>query len=822
MKRFIPLLLLFVLISCFCCPVYAQKTEVPVLTVTSDPWWDDFSIDDVEIIEAEEILPDSTDEPTATAVPTSTATERPTSTAVPTSTATEEPTATAVPTSTATERPTATAVPTSTATEKPAASAEPEVFVKESQESLSGQSYRIRLFSEPQAIKLPKATTSYWFMIPEGTEIEAASLVLVLETSATLLDDYSTATVEINGIAIASIDLMTLADVADPVWEIEIPVDRLKTDGTLNQLSIVTAQRSILGDCADIDNPANWLVISDESSLLLTIIHAGSCRLDNLYPFLFNRVELGNTLNTDFFLAGNDPNAEFASALEIASAIGANYPYKLIEKMTLGESGSESTFVINADSSTDPELPSLEDGEGYLSVSQDDGIRIEVAGGQAAGLKKAVGLLSNEKLLSQFSSDEILIQSSPSNRQTVLGVRESGKYTLADFNYSDLNLAGAFHQQANLTIYQPDGVIGGPTSYFEVHFRHSDALISDTSLLTVQFDGVPAASTQLSRTNMENGKLRVKIPAEVLAKGRFDIGIDVYNYLGKIDCSKDWFDVAWTVISADSVIYFEPTENTVVPSLERFPSLRGDSILLYLPENSSETVREAMLMLAAKNGQNTQLIQEYQVTHDMRSVETADTNILIAGVRGELDLPAAIRDELYVVPAGDGYSIMKGVNTIPEALKDKIIIQVIRSPYNFRKTICLVIWPDEASEQELLKLVSDGDSLGSLNGNLAIIGGGRTVSLDAGREAEEAIPLSPDVLINRTVRTTGISKIGLGIILILVIVVIILIIRESRIKNRFDKAKRLMTETNNMEDVSEEAGSEKDEEEDDENDFDRD
>ena len=48
------------------------------------------------------------------------------------------------------------------------------------------------------------------------------------------------------------------------------------------------------------------------------------------------------------------------------------------------------------------------------------------------------------------------------------------------------------------------------------------------------------------------------------------------------------------------------------------------------------------------------------------------------------------------------------------------------------------------------------------------------------------------------------------------------IIRESRIKNRFDKAKQQMTETNKMEDVSEKARSEKDEEEDDEEDFDQD
>ena len=31
------------------------------------------------------------------------------------------------------------------------------------------QAYRIRIFSEPQAIKLPKAVTSYWFQVHADT-----------------------------------------------------------------------------------------------------------------------------------------------------------------------------------------------------------------------------------------------------------------------------------------------------------------------------------------------------------------------------------------------------------------------------------------------------------------------------------------------------------------------------------------------------------------------------------------------------------------------------------------------------------------------------
>ena len=114
----------------------------------------------------------------------------------------------------------------------------------------------------------------------QGTLIKAV-LVIVLKTSDTLLEDYSTATVELNGIAVASVSLKDLEKDGNK-WEVKLPVEILKTDGSMNQLSIVTAQRSILGECADIDNPANWVLISDESALLLTLVRSDDLVLSDL------------------------------------------------------------------------------------------------------------------------------------------------------------------------------------------------------------------------------------------------------------------------------------------------------------------------------------------------------------------------------------------------------------------------------------------------------------------------------------------------------------------------------------------------------------
>ena len=671
----------------------------------------------------------------------------------------------------------------------------------ETADAVPFESFRIQLFSEPQIIKLPKTVTSYWFMVPSGSEIDEASLSLVLETSDTLLGDYSTATVEVNGIALSSVNLLKLRETSGTRWDIPIPVDFLKTDGTLNQLSICTAQRSILGDCADIDNPANWLTISDQSALLLSLRNADLTALSSVYPFLFNRADLGNHLSTEFVLCGSDPRAEEEGALRIASAVGAAYPYKDLENilLTRGASGSiqNSGFLIDADSSS----PALQNGEGRLAVSRENGATvIQVSGGQAEGLGKAVSVLCNPALLSQFSSDSAVLRHQAPAAGRRLAAREEGLYTLEDFGYDSMNLAGAFHQQTTFTVRQPDGLLGGPGSYFEVHFRHSDALLSDSSLLTVLFDGVPASSIQLSRMNVAGGSLRVSIPQESLDKGSFDITVDVYNYLGKIDCSKDWYDVAWTVIGCDSVVYLEPSDRTVLPSLSRFPSLWGNEILLCLPEETSDEVFRSMAALALRNGQHTQSASDFRVVNSLDGMDgTAleNTDLILAGRADLIRLPEAIRNELYVIPENGAWQVQKGVSTIPEALENKVIIQAVRSPYNYRRTACVILWTDDRQEADLSSFVFDADRLSSLSGELALISpAGGDVSLNAASERDAAVPLSVDSVMGRAVHATGISRLGLIIIAVLVLLILLLIIRQIRMRNRFSAAKAKMEKQN--------------------------
>ena len=691
-----------------------------------------------------------------------------------------------------------------TAAEEPATESDP-------------RTYTIPLFSEPQTLSLPHNNTSIWFMIPEGTELSRAGLHLVLDSTDTLLSEYSTATIEINNIMVASVNLIQLKRENGNILDVEIPLDRLKTDGTLNQLSIITAQRSILGDCADIDNPSNWITILEDSSISLTVTKPGICSIASMYPYYFNRIDVMDSLSCEMIIPSASALEELSAAASIAAAAGYRYLYKSDIDLPVSFNTSKDELHNRMDYKIDPVI---EKGTGYLRLSQtDNSTTLLVSGGDDEGLLKAVNLLRNEDYIKQFSGTEYTIDSMVSNEDREFMAREDGLYLLSDFGYSDVNLEGAFHQKTSFTIKQPDAVAGDAGSYVEIHFRHSDALVGDTSLLTVYFDNVAAASIQLSSANADGGSLKVRIPEENLKRDVINIGIDVYNYLGKIDCSKDWYDVAWTVIDSDSIICFEPSDYNTLATLEHFPSFNATTsnrehvVMAVAPEIDEETA-EIIISFAARAAQNSLSSPRYKVSKESSSAEHED--LVFFGTWDSIEIPREIRSLLYLSFEDGGYQIKDDIHTIPEALNGQVVIQTVRSPYDYTRKVYVITYPDDSYKTAVLDLLKNKTQLGKIGGVVSLLSKDGTVTvLETEEMAERNIPFSFERVINRIVRKTGISRIGLLIISICLVLIIVMLIRAARKKNRFFDAEKKMKNTNDSSSDSSEEEDDEDFEQDD-------
>ena len=682
-------------------------------------------------------------------------------------------------------------------------------------------STQVRLFTEPQSLKLPRNNTSYWFMIPQGTQLgENNSISLHFTVTGTLLDDHSSMTVSVNDVLVGSTRLLSSADVENGWWNLAIPSSCFKTDGTLNQLTIITAQRSILGDCADIDDPANWVTLDSDSTLNLDVTKKGIPTLGTLFPFFCNRVDQQNAINMAFLFPKDDKDAESAM-LTIASAIDMEYPSKSTVSLTSSDiSGSTDTadrFYIGEGtelSGVNTDIPKLNQGEGYLSVySQDDSNNCIVYGADQEGIQKAAAFFTNADMLNQISGQTAVITTDLRTQVNSSLKNEEGYYTLKDFGYTTTSLAGAFHQETTFHIRQPESLVCGSGSYIEVHFAHSRALLADTSLLTVYVNDVAIDSVQLSDSNADDGKIRIAIPEEARSKQDLELKIDCYNYLGKIDCSKDYYDTAWTVINEDSVIYLEPADLQITPTLTSFPRFEViantvKKVLIQMPSDADDGLKSAAGMLALREGQHSGTAGTWTVSDEVSAdSQKSQSDVLYLGTVENNKIPQEIIDVLPVYPvySKDGGQLairdMKNDQSVitQEGLRNKIVIEAIPSPWNAQKTIYVVFCPTDM-EKMLVDFLSNAESLAKAGGVISLLDGdGNVTAIDDAEIAKiSQVKFSFSNLISKIVRFTGIPQIGLLIILILLVLVIILIIRALRNQSRFRKARIEMEKVNSV------------------------
>lgn len=672
------------------------------------------------------------------------------------------------------------------------------------------QKVSVPLFSEPQSLSLPRNSTSFWFRIPNGTNIgDQGSVSLGMTAADTLIDEHSLVTLFLGNQQIASARIVDIVKNQGGIWNVPIPIKEIKTDGTLNELRIVTAQRTILGDCADIDNPANWVRLETTSRLNLDILQMGDPILGTALPYMFDRVDQEDRLTAEFIIPSGGDSDVRSAMLTAASAIGAAYPSKSVVSFVVSEESSAVTeqnrihIGLGSQKPRDmTEISSIKRENGYLAIAGNDQYcDLSLYGADAAGLSKTVAFFTHSDYLAQLSGNTAVISTDLRNVGTGFVKNEDGYYKLSDFGYANASLAGAFHQEVNYTLKQPQSIRSGPDSYLEIHFRHSKALVGDTSLLTVHVDGIAISSIQLSDSNAERGSIRVKIPSSALDKSSFNVKVESYNYIGKVDCSKDYYDVAWTVIDQDSVVYFQPGDVGIFPSIQPLLSF-GEALdeswptaILYSPSNASQTMMEVAVGLATRAGQNSGAYRwEYADNLDAKQKGPAD--ILILGTNDNIQIPKEISDLLSIVPQKDGFILPKDSKVSEEALQDKIIIQVVRSPWNFYRKAYVITCPTNM-ESTLKEFVSQRKNLNELSGTISLVDGKLGVTnitaVDSTiNKSAETLPFNIDRFIGKFVRTTGISRGGLLIISILILVIIFLIIKVSKTSGRFETAKKKM------------------------------
>ncbi|AZV55412.1 cellulose biosynthesis cyclic di-GMP-binding regulatory protein BcsB [Clostridium sp. AWRP] len=696
-------------------------------------------------------------------------------------------------------------------------------------ESTDNNSYDIQIFNDNQNFNMPKNTASYYIDIPKGTALNDDCYVYIhYAFSNTLISHLSNMALNVNGTYISTQWIYDIQKDSPNWWKVDIPISMLKV-GAVNEIRIESNHRSIEGDCADIDNLSNWVTIYNDSKLHLSVNTFDKPLLGDFYSLYFENLQNKQKLAADFVLPKTKNYNLVAALLKISSSIGKmnsdrvviNYnvlnkgePYKSNQNKILIGPVSEWKAFSNLI------LPSenLYKNQGFLSIEDQKKdmpyYQTLISGEDDLGVNKSVDFISNNTLLTQIKDKSLVVNSQAADKYNSFTQNKKGIYKFSDWGYSDINLPGAFHQKSSFSFIQPNGIQGGKGSYINLKFAHSKLLLSDRSLLTIYINGKIIDSVKLSNSNADSGNLKVSIPDSALKHTVIKVDVECYNYIGKIDCSKDYYDSAWTLINANSEICLIPSKVGIQPSLDNFPFFdtysenKQPQVVMGLPENYDNNYLEIAATIATRAGQNSKESFNWSILqgNDNLTEKQKQDDMIFIGSFNNIKLPQKVKKSLPVLPLENNkFKIKKGLQVLPETLKNKILVQVIRSPWNFYKRIYIVSYDTSDNAKMLKAFLNNTNILWQMKNQVSVIDSTKEIhNMSVDDYENDKVPITVGSVLQIIEDRSGLPWWVFLIALIAIIVGVITVVRLRKKENQFqDTANKIRKEQGFGEDETE-------------------
>ncbi|WP_273345185.1 cellulose biosynthesis cyclic di-GMP-binding regulatory protein BcsB [Clostridium luticellarii] len=625
--------------------------------------------------------------------------------------------------------------------------------------------------------------------------------------SGTLINDLSNMSVIVNGIPISTEWIDTIRKTSPDYWQVNVPVNRLKVN-SINEIRIESSHRSITGDCADIDNPANWLTIYDDSKVHISDKSMYSPSLSDFYSSYFEDFDANKSLKSNFTLP-DIKNVNLISALlKLSCSVGNLYSdrnlinYNVVEgDVNQKPTGNSIVIAPAGEFKSSVDAKKLDKDQGFLSISdkssQNPYYTTIISGKNKNGIAKSASFISNSELLKQIKDTSIVVDSDTKGKYSKFVENKKGLYVFSNWGYSDTNLSGSFHQKASFSFVQPNGLQSEKGSYINLKFRHSRILVPDRSLLTVYIDGKLVDSSKLSNSNAEDGSLKVVIPESALKKSMIKVDVEVYNYIGKIDCSKDYYDSAWTYIDSDSQIRLIPGKLGIQPSLDNFPYFntynesKQPEILLSFSNTIDVAQLDTASIMASRMGQKSKKVFDFDVLKGGNELVNGqqNKNMIFIGSFNNINLPDKIKDSIPILPLGNGkFKIKEGLQATPETLKNKTLVQVVRSPWNFNKRVYVVTYDNDSNLKAFNIFLSNSDNLQKMRDQISIIDNALGINNMAAVDLQDnKVPVTLGSILSTIEDKSGLPWWALLTILILAMLCIITVVRLRKKSNQFEE-----------------------------------
>lgn len=636
--------------------------------------------------------------------------------------------------------------------------------------------YNIRMFTTDTVLNAPINELYYWLELRPGINPTRALLDLWYSCSETILRENSSITVSLNGRPLSSRRLFKEGN-GPTNWQVALPVELLKEG--FNEIKISTSQRSTENTCQDVDNKANWVVILNSS-----VVHLEQsirkARLSD-YPYPFMNHLAGPPVQSVWYLKP-EPEAEHIEAmLELAADWGKRLGGGSLERFRVStgppaEGGNQLLIGAGYPPETEPGKATEEKSTGYLALRPNgEGFyRLVIAGSGDEGLKKAVRALATD-LIRQTEEDELFIRHVlPPEKQKQ---RREGErsLTLNDLGYSEIKLAGAFHQRTTITVRRPPGWAVGPGSYVQLYFRHSSLLNPSRSAVTIYVNGRPLKSLALNAGNAEKGELKAFIPRDELDKAEWNIEFAFYHDIGTADCSKKYEEVAWSVIEKETSVYLAPGKSYYVARWADFPYFdlgetgKSQRVALWLSEHPSASELTLAALLAARVGQVYGNGIEWKVYMGGKQFPKNEHCLFVIARNNKLASIAEGIEGLPIKPeAGGSFAISPDYHITPDYLEKNTICQVVGGKDG--ALYYIISSPDDEGIETLISIFSSPERMARLEGEVALVSReGRIINLNPEKEVSE-----PSALFRLPIKLPSVGNNSAAYVYIAVMLVVLL------------------------------------------------
>lgn len=537
-------------------------------------------------------------------------------------------------------------------------------------------------------------TLDYW-------DVDEVQLNLEYQVSQLAEDEYSDLTFTINGTKFYSMDLTAKEDTQ--TTQVKIPKDLLVKDTNTLVIQGNVTTKDNENYCSIPDTPADWLSIfktshidvryhSQEMKKSIQVFHARFSGMDSIKNKQVailtadkadvNEMESATYILSSYAKLKNDTE-ETIPLSQLSDADNNQKEYQIIVGMYNNLPDNLQKEISKKD---------LEKGAQIKLITAGNKKILLLTATNDKELIKGARFVANTQLMSEVSSSEKIVDDKTDTKTPKKEVDQDFQ-----LNAQGQKLTGAFHQEAQFFASLPAARVLTSDSQVNLHFRYSENLDFDRSLVTILINDVPIGSQKLTKDKANNDTVSINVPKNIDVGGKFTLTIAFDLEIQDLPCTIRQEQMPWAYITPESKMTIQTAAQTDL-SFDNYPypfimDGKYNDTAIVLPEkidNSSYQSISALINYLGSYIEDNQGTLLYVKTDKEPSDETLEkNNLIILGSYKNNRVIKNLNSNLYLQYNDNGkYFVSNDKLSIEEQYGSEIGTgQLLASPYSENKAV---------------------------------------------------------------------------------------------------------------------------------------